>query len=261
MNKLDGFVILMIFGVSLGIGIVMAVILKLLAVSVYKEQKSFIEQYQFDATLEKKLLIAYPHLSTEDMEKVAYGLKQFFMMNLIKDNLKDIGEKSIIMPSKLVDDLWHNFILDTKEYEKFCQKAFGKMLHHIPSEKISSSKEKNILATTYKTLHELGKTKLNKKWSSLPMIFDIDKTLNMKSGTDIGEYQLKVAYQEVYPSKVTLSKSKSKSSPSSDFGSNSNADTDVGFFAGLMSFSSGGDSSGDSGSSSSGCSSCGGGGD
>ncbi|CAH0442450.1 glycine-rich domain-containing protein [Ralstonia pseudosolanacearum] len=37
------------------------------------------------------------------------------------------------MPSRVADDLWHAFILYTREYRDFCRRAFGKFLHHLPS--------------------------------------------------------------------------------------------------------------------------------
>lgn len=36
------------------------------------------------------------------------------------------------MPSFLVDEAWHGFILDTSRYAEFCQLAYGRFLHHFP---------------------------------------------------------------------------------------------------------------------------------
>ncbi len=35
-------------------------------------------------------------------------------------------------PSKVVDEVWHTFILFTRSYERFCYQAKGAMLHHDP---------------------------------------------------------------------------------------------------------------------------------
>lgn len=35
-------------------------------------------------------------------------------------------------PSEKIDDLWHQFILDTRSYFDFCNKA-GAFVHHVPS--------------------------------------------------------------------------------------------------------------------------------
>ena len=36
------------------------------------------------------------------------------------------------MPSKAVDEAWHEMILMTREYTEFCERAFGRYLHHTP---------------------------------------------------------------------------------------------------------------------------------
>lgn len=33
----------------------------------------------------------------------------------------------------IIDEMWHNFILFTNEYEKFCLENFGRFIHHVPS--------------------------------------------------------------------------------------------------------------------------------
>lgn len=40
--------------------------------------------------------------------------------------------KPLTPPSKEVDQMWHTFILFTKDYAAFCLKHFGKFIHHTP---------------------------------------------------------------------------------------------------------------------------------
>jgi hypothetical protein len=42
-----------------------------------------------------------------------------------------IGSKTL-SPSKEIDDMWHVFILHTKDYETFCKEQLGKFVHHTP---------------------------------------------------------------------------------------------------------------------------------
>lgn len=37
-----------------------------------------------------------------------------------------------INPPEIIDEAWHNFILFTKEYNKFCQSFCGRFIHHLP---------------------------------------------------------------------------------------------------------------------------------
>lgn len=46
--------------------------------------------------------------------------------------LKSKNRSARIVPSKLVDQVWHQHILDTKKYELDCLKIFGGTLHHNP---------------------------------------------------------------------------------------------------------------------------------
>jgi uncharacterized protein YeaO (DUF488 family) len=39
---------------------------------------------------------------------------------------------------KPLDDMWHWFVLHTEDYEQFCQRYFGHMLHHDPETRGSS---------------------------------------------------------------------------------------------------------------------------
>src|SRR3989344_2244393 len=42
--------------------------------------------------------------------------------------------KDPISPSEELDEMWHHFVLHTKDYAEFCSKHFGKFIHHTPTE-------------------------------------------------------------------------------------------------------------------------------
>jgi hypothetical protein len=37
-----------------------------------------------------------------------------------------------MVPTKQIDEMWHVFILHTREYEQFCLERLGKFVHHYP---------------------------------------------------------------------------------------------------------------------------------
>ena len=51
------------------------------------------------------------------------------------------------MPSKVVDVAWHEFILRSREYTAFCQRAFGGYLHHAPDDTLDVSANSLLPAT------------------------------------------------------------------------------------------------------------------
>lgn len=40
--------------------------------------------------------------------------------------------KGSVVPSKKIDNMWHDWILFTKDYAEFCQAVFGEFVHHTP---------------------------------------------------------------------------------------------------------------------------------
>lgn len=46
--------------------------------------------------------------------------------------LVGLGYRGLGMLSPEVDEVWHAFILFTREYAAFCQNAFGTFIHHVP---------------------------------------------------------------------------------------------------------------------------------
>jgi hypothetical protein len=43
-----------------------------------------------------------------------------------------LGYRRLAMTSKEVDEIWHQFILFTREYQEFCHTVFGEFIHHAP---------------------------------------------------------------------------------------------------------------------------------
>lgn len=44
-------------------------------------------------------------------------------------------EQGMFIPDELliIDEMWHNFILFTRDYQQFCQQYFGSYIHHLPA--------------------------------------------------------------------------------------------------------------------------------
>lgn len=106
------------------------------------ERAKFIAAYPFPAGLRFRVDQAFPAFSTEQTGMVLEGLRAWFQLNAANPRAK-LG-----MPSKAVDTAWHEFILLTKNYADFCDKAFGKFLHHVPHDG-NAKAEQDGLARTY----------------------------------------------------------------------------------------------------------------
>ncbi len=65
------------------------------------------------------------NISLEDAKIYEIELKRFLI-------LAGDSDEGIDMLSSEVDNLWHTFLLFTREYQKFCNEMFGKFIHHDP---------------------------------------------------------------------------------------------------------------------------------
>jgi hypothetical protein len=82
------------------------------------------------------------------------------------------------MPSRVVDDAWHEFILMTRLYHQFCDGAFGRYLHHTPNA-VAGKPVTDAIPRTLKLLRKEEPTPSN---GSLPRLFTIDADLNVARG-------------------------------------------------------------------------------
>lgn len=67
--------------------------------------------------------------------KQELNLSQESALNLFQDTLKFLwlaAKFGGVVPSPLIDEGWHTFILFTRDYQEFCHKYFGVFIHHRP---------------------------------------------------------------------------------------------------------------------------------
>jgi uncharacterized membrane protein YgcG len=97
----------------------------------------FIRTFRWPRGLLERLEKHYPGFERKDSALVSRGLRQFFLAYLMS------GRRYVSMPSQVADDLWHEFILYTRDYDAFCRRAFGGFLHHTPAVVLSEHRKSN----------------------------------------------------------------------------------------------------------------------
>lgn len=136
----------------------------------------FIRSYTFPRGLFDKLRARRPELDQKQMQLVARALRQFFLAHLMS------GRKFVSMSSQVTDDLWHEFILYTRNYEEFCRRAFGRFMHHTPAVVLGRDHQNNTglrRAWWYACKEE----NINPaKPTRLPLLFAIDAKLGIRDG-------------------------------------------------------------------------------
>ncbi|WP_087863907.1 hypothetical protein [Comamonas thiooxydans] len=74
-----------------------------------------------------------PQYSAASCSLAFQGLAQYFTAHLHGQKSHGSSLTALGMPSVLVDEAWHCFILCTREYRNFCEKYFGRFLDHAPN--------------------------------------------------------------------------------------------------------------------------------
>ncbi|MBL8449699.1 MAG: hypothetical protein JNM32_07230 [Dechloromonas sp.] len=140
------------------------------------QRAEYIRHFALPKGLYERLRSRRPDFGPKECQLVAQGLRQFFLAYLRG------GRRFVSMPSQAVDDLWHEFILYTREYETFCRKAFGHFLHHTPAVVLSSAGEANAgLRRCW--WHTCREENINPRQPTrLPLLFALDAKLGIADG-------------------------------------------------------------------------------
>jgi hypothetical protein len=89
-------------------------------------------EYTFPAQISRRVRRRTPEIDEANWELVERGLREWFVCCAWR------GRTVLGMPSRAVDEAWHEFILDSLAYTLFCDLAFGEYLHHTPDEAMST---------------------------------------------------------------------------------------------------------------------------
>jgi hypothetical protein len=136
----------------------------------------FIRSFALPKGLYGKLRQRRPGLTDKECQLAGQALRQFFLAYLKG------GRKPVSMPSQVTDDLWHEFILYTRNYQQFCQRAFGRFMHHTPAVALGSVKQSN--AGLRRCWWQCCRAEnINPRSPTrLPLLFAIDAKLNIEGG-------------------------------------------------------------------------------
>jgi len=165
-----------LFVLLLGFGACLATYLIMKARFARLKREQFIRSYTFPASLLAALSKHHGNLVEKDYFLVARALREFFLIRV------RTGDRLIGMPSRVVDDLWHEFILHTKDYARFCKFAFGSFFHHVPASATAKRAEMDAaLRLTWR--HACLEENINpNKATRLPLLFAIDAKLAIAKG-------------------------------------------------------------------------------
>jgi hypothetical protein len=132
-----------------------------------------VDGYQFPAGVRHRFAEQRGGLGADDVRLVEAATRQWFRLVVRHPRAR------MSMPSVVVDDLWHELVLHTREYEAFCDRAFGRFLHHEPEP--SGGTTDGFAARLLVTL-DLARLDEACGPADLPLLFRIDKALDVPGG-------------------------------------------------------------------------------
>jgi hypothetical protein len=141
-----------------------------------KNQLKFIEAYGFSDALRAKFWASNGSLNADQQDTVFAALRDYFYL------CHQAKQSMVSMPSQIVDDAWHEFILFTKDYDDFCSNAFGRFLHHTPAEAMKTPLQaQDGIKRSWRLACRKEGINPNQP-DRLPLIFAIDGLLNIENG-------------------------------------------------------------------------------
>jgi hypothetical protein len=146
-----------------------------------------VDAYEFPFSVGQRLRRTHPDLRTEDVALVEAATRQWFRILARRPTAR----VWLAMPSTLADDMWHEFLLHTRDYAAFCDTAFRRFLHHLPESAITP--EDAVPSPTSRLLATLRLAREDENNpSALPVLFRVDHEAGftrplVTSSTAVGE--------------------------------------------------------------------------
>ena len=72
-------------------------------------------------------------LPRADADDIFDQMNKWLWLHATSAALPDPPRLAILPSTKLIDEMWHTFILFTRDYVAYCERYFGRYLHHNPT--------------------------------------------------------------------------------------------------------------------------------
>ncbi|MGH3930609.1 MAG: glycine-rich domain-containing protein [Pseudonocardiaceae bacterium] len=134
---------------------------------------AIVDTYGFSSSVRQRLRLKHLGLGNESIDLIETAIRQWFRI-IVRHPTAQLS-----MPSALVDDLWHELLLHTRDYAAFCKAAFGRFLHHEPESAMSpghaaANRSRQLLVTL-----RLAQEDENCDSDALPLLFRVDSEVGL----------------------------------------------------------------------------------
>jgi hypothetical protein len=140
------------------------------------DRLAFVDSYRFPSSVRQRFMFQHETMAASGLETVEAATRQWFRL------AARLPRTKLSMPSIVVDEMWHEFVLHTADYAAFCDAALGRFLHHQPESAMSgeaaaANRSSGLVATLRAAqIDEAGSP------GGLPLLFRVDHELSVRGG-------------------------------------------------------------------------------
>jgi hypothetical protein len=135
-----------------------------------------VNAFVFPSGVRQRFTDHHRDLSADDVATVEAAARQWFRLAAGHPKAK------LSMPSVVVDDLWHELVLQSREYAAFCEAAFGRLLPHPPESAMGAATAAGNRSTGLATTLHLAQQDEGCGPHQLPLLFRVDGQLAVAGG-------------------------------------------------------------------------------
>jgi hypothetical protein len=140
------------------------------------DRLAFVDAYRFPSSVRQRFSFQHETMAASGLATVEAATRQWFRL------AARLPRAKLSMPSVVVDDLWHEFVLHTADYAAFCDAALGRFLHHQPESAMSGqAAAANRSSGLVATLRVAQIDEANSP-AGLPLLFRVDQELSVQGG-------------------------------------------------------------------------------
>lgn len=129
--------------------------------------------YEFSVSMRRRLRLKHPDLGAPSITLIEAATRQWFRL------LARRPKARLSMPSRVVDDLWHEMLLHTRDYAAFCDAAIGRFVHHEPESAMPPKQARANQSEGLLTTLLLARADENCPPDTLPLLFRVDQEVGL----------------------------------------------------------------------------------
>jgi hypothetical protein len=135
-----------------------------------------VNAFDLPSSVRQRFAFQHGDMTTDGIGTVESATRQWFRLAARHP------KATLSMPSVLVDDMWHELVLHTRDYADFCQTALGRFLHHVPESAMSAPGAAANRSTGLATTYGLACRDEGVGPDALPLLFRVDQEFDIEGG-------------------------------------------------------------------------------